>query len=219
MRLVLIGPPGAGKGTLAVRMKEKYGVAHISTGDMLRDNVKRDTELGKEAKRYMEAGKLVPDDVIIRMMAQRLKEPDCNEGFLLDGFPRTVPQAEALDDLLDVMGLTLDAVILFSIGDEEVVTRLSGRRVCKECGAIYHISFHPPLREGTCDLCGGEVVQREDDKEQVVRNRLEVYRQQTAPLVEFYRAKGLLFEVDASRSSEEVLASIETRLGVRDDHP
>ena len=213
MRCILLGPPGAGKGTQAAIIRDKYTVAHISTGDILRANVKNNTVLGKKAKSYMDAGELVPDSLIIEMMKDRLSRDDCERGFLLDGFPRTVSQAEALDILLKALEVELDAVILLEVSDEVVVKRLSGRRMCKQCGAIYHIEFQPPSKEGICDKCGGELYQRDDDKEEVIRQRLAVYHEQTSPLVEYYSSKGLLRPVDAEQSSDSVLRLIEQLFG------
>jgi len=211
MRIILIGAPGAGKGTQAESIKNKYPIAHISTGDILRANVKEDTELGKNAKQYMDAGKLVPDDVIIAMMEERLQEPDCKEGFMLDGFPRTLPQAEALDKLLGRLGIALDAVVELEVGDEVVVKRLTSRRVCKSCGEIYNTVMKPSKTEGVCDKCGGEVIQRDDDKESVIRNRLAVFHGQTAPLIDYYRNKKLLVTVDATGGKDVVLKLLESR--------
>ncbi len=208
MRVIFIGPPGAGKGTQAEVISRQEGIAHISTGDILRKNVAEQTDLGKAAREYMDAGKLVPDEIIIGMMEKRLGEKDCRKGFILDGFPRTVPQAEALEELLDRMGLCLDAVILFQAPDEIVIRRLSGRRVCRSCGAIYNKRSKPPGEDDRCDKCGGTLYQRDDDREEVIKSRLEVYKGQTAPLIGFYRDKGLLVEVDASRESAEVVADI-----------
>lgn len=209
MRVIFLGPPGAGKGTQAAKIRETHEVAHISTGDILRANVKQGTALGCRAKEFMNAGKLVPDEVIIGMMKERLQEPDCRNGFILDGFPRTVPQAVALDQLLSDLDLKLDASILFNVDDEVVVERLSGRRMCRRCGKIYHATFHPTEVEGVCDACGGEIYQRDDDREEVIRNRLSVYHDQTAPLIDYYRQKGLLHDVDASGSSDAVLRVLE----------
>jgi adenylate kinase len=211
MRIILIGAPGAGKGTQAESIKNKYPLAHISTGDILRANVKAATELGKNAKSYMDAGKLVPDEVIISMMESRLQETDCKDGFLLDGFPRTTPQAEALDGLLDKLGLTLDAVVELDVDDEVVVRRLTTRRVCKSCGEIYNTVMKPTKAEGICDKCGGEVVQRDDDKESVIRKRLSVFHEQTAPLIEYYRNKGMLMTVDATGGKDVVLKLLEAK--------
>lgn len=210
MRVILIGPPGAGKGTQAASIKAKYPIAHISTGDILRENVKGGTELGITAKTFMEAGKLVPDDLIVGMMRSRLAEPDAKEGFLLDGFPRTTAQANALGRLLDEMSLSLDAVVLLEIADDEVVKRLTSRRVCSSCGAIYNVIAHPPKIEGVCDVCGGKVIQRDDDKESVIRNRLGVYHEQTSPLVEYYVKKNLLHRIDATGSQNAVLTFLES---------
>ncbi|MFP4481920.1 MAG: adenylate kinase [Thermovirgaceae bacterium] len=208
MRVIFIGPPGAGKGTQAEVISREQGIAHISTGDILRKNVAEQTDLGKAAREYMDAGKLVPDDVIIGMMEKRLAEKDCEKGFILDGFPRTVPQAEALDGLLARMGIALDGVVLFDAPDEVVIRRLAGRRVCRNCGAIYNVRSKPRGEDDRCDKCGGELYQRDDDREEVVRNRLDVYKEQTAPLIGYYRKNGLLIEVDASRESAEVVADI-----------
>ncbi|HQK24273.1 MAG TPA: adenylate kinase [Synergistaceae bacterium] len=196
MRLVFIGPPGAGKGTQAATVREKFAVAHISTGDILRSHVARGTPLGLQAKSYMDAGKLVPDGVMIDLIKNRLGDEDCRQGFILDGFPRTVAQAEALDQALGAQGQDIDKVILFQVTDEVVVERLCSRRVCKQCGAIYHVTFHPTKQEGICDACGGAVIQRDDDREEVIRHRLQVYHDQAMPLVAYYRAKGILAEVD-----------------------
>jgi adenylate kinase len=212
MHLIFLGPPGAGKGTIAAKIKEAYGIAHISTGDILRENVKQGTPLGKLAERYMQAGDLVPDDIIVEMVENRLQEPDCSEGFILDGFPRTLPQAEALDRILKKLKTKVDAVILLEVDDETIVKRLSGRRVCPKCGAIYNVSFNPPKADSLCDHCGERVIQRNDDKEEVVRQRLAVYRERTAPLIDYYLRKGILKKVEAARGSDEVVAAIEESL-------
>ena len=210
MRLILIGPPGAGKGTQAERVKGKYSIAHISTGDMLRENVQNGTKLGLEAKMFMDAGKLVGDGLIIDMMRQRLCEDDAKEGFLLDGFPRTIAQADALDRLLAEMSLKLDTVVLLELSDDVVVRRLTSRRECFACGAIYNTISHPPKVEGVCDVCGGKVIQRDDDRESVIRNRLSVYRDQTSPLVDYYEKKGLLHRIDAGGANDAVLKYLES---------
>ena len=215
MRIILVGPPGAGKGTQAEKIVAKYNVAHISTGDILRANVKAGTELGKKAKSFMDAGALVPDDVIVGMMRGRLAEDDCKNGFILDGFPRTVPQAEALDSLLAEMGIKLDGVILLDVDDETVVERLCGRRMCKKCGRIFHVSFKPSSTGDLCDECGGELYQRDDDKEEVIRQRLAVYHSQTAPLVDYYGKAGLLLRVPGAEAGDKVLGHIEAMLGSR----
>jgi adenylate kinase len=208
MRLIFLGPPGSGKGTQAAKLREKIQIAHISTGDILRDNVARATELGRQAKGFMDAGKLVPDSLIVEMMKERLKAEDCRKGFILDGFPRTVPQAEALEKMLGELGMDLDATILFDVSDAVVIERLSGRRCCHECGAIYHVSFSPSSRGEICEACGGELFQREDDREEVIRKRLDVYHSQTSPLIGFYRDRNLLVKVNAEKSSDEVLRII-----------
>jgi adenylate kinase len=213
LRLVIFGPPGAGKGTQAKLLSERLGVPHIATGDMLREAVKAGTRLGGLAKKYMDEGRLVPDEVVIGMVEERLRQPDCSKGFILDGFPRTIEQAEALDSELEKLGLKLDAVLNLEVGDEEVVKRIALRRTCRSCGAVYHLIFNPPRREGVCDRCGGELYQRDDDGEEVVRNRLKVYRQQTKPLLEFYRRRGLLRDVNGERSIEDVFKEILAALG------
>lgn len=214
MRIILIGAPGAGKGTQAATIKAKYPIAHISTGDMLRVNVKEGTELGKLAKSYMDAGKLVPDQVIIDMMEARLKKDDCIAGFMLDGFPRTLLQAEALSRLLDKLGMKLDAAVELKIEDEVVVNRLTSRRVCKTCGEIYNTMLKPVKADGVCDKCGGKVVQRDDDKEEVIRKRLSVFHEQTAPIVDYYDTKGVLLKIDASGAKDAVLNLLECK-GIR----
>ena len=208
MRLIFLGPPGSGKGTQAAKLIEKVETAHISTGDILRENVSKRTDLGLQAKGYMESGKLVPDDLIVEMMKNRLASEDCAKGFILDGFPRTVSQAESLEKMLQQLGISLDAVLLFNVSDEVVVERLSGRRNCRSCGAIYHVRFNPSRKGSSCQICGGELFQREDDREEVIRKRLDVYHQQTSPLTGFYRERGILVEVDAEKSSDEVLKTI-----------
>lgn len=204
MRVILLGPPGAGKGTQAVRIAAATGVPHISTGDILRANVREGTELGLAAKRYMDAGDLVPDAVIIGMIGERLAEPDASTGFLFDGFPRTVPQAEALETVLIERQTPLDVVIRLAVPAEEVLERLTGRRTCDGCGRIFHVAFDPPVAADVCDDCGGVLIQRDDDTEDVVLNRLEVYRSQTEPLEEFYWERGLLRDVEAVGPVDEV---------------
>ncbi|RKX58996.1 MAG: adenylate kinase [Thermodesulfobacteriota bacterium] len=204
MNIIFLGPPGAGKGTQAKVLVEKYVIPQISTGDMLREHVAKGTELGLKAKEYMEKGQLVPDEIILGMVKERLSQDDAQKGFILDGFPRTVAQAEALDKILDEMGRKIEYVLALIVPDEELVTRLTGRRTCKNCGMMYHIKFKPPKVEGKCDACGGELYQRPDDNEETVRNRLKVYHEQTAPLIEYYRKKGVLFEVDGNKSIEEI---------------
>jgi adenylate kinase len=204
VRVILLGPPGAGKGTQAGNIAAAYGIPHISTGDILRANVREGTDLGLEAKRFMDAGDLVPDEVIIGMVGDRLEQPDAAQGFLFDGFPRTVPQAEALEKLLLEREQPLDVVLRLAVDEDEVVSRLTGRRTCTQCGAVFHVDHQPPEAEGVCDSCGGELVQREDDQEDVVRNRLEVYRRSTEPLEEFYWNRSLLRDVEAVGTVDEV---------------
>ena len=213
LRTILLGPPGAGKGTQAARIVEKYNVPHISTGDIFRDNVKRQTELGKKAQEYMNKGELVPDDLVIEIACTRLLEDDCKEGFLLDGFPRTVYQAEKLDEFLTNHGMELDKAINIEVADEELISRLTGRRTCKDCGASYHIVNIPTKVEGVCDECGGELVQRADDTEETVRNRIDVYKDQTMPLVEYYTKGNKIATVDGLGTLEEVFADIVKALG------
>jgi adenylate kinase len=205
VRLVLVGPPGAGKGTQAQFIAEHLSVPKISTGDIFRANVSEGTPLGLEAKQYMDRGDLVPDDVTNRMVKARLEEADARSGFLLDGFPRTVPQAEVLDDLLrDTADAKLDVVLELVVDDDEVIRRLSGRRTCRTCNHIWHVDFDPPQVEGVCDIDGGELFQREDDKAETVANRLEVYAQQTAPLVSYYAERGLLVGIDATGPVDDI---------------
>ncbi|MCC5948886.1 MAG: adenylate kinase [Nitriliruptoraceae bacterium] len=209
MRVILLGPPGAGKGTQAVRIAEAYGIPHISTGDILRANVKAGTDLGVEAKRFMDAGDLVPDDVIVGMVGGRLDEDDASSGFLFDGFPRTVPQAQSLEDLLIGRETPLDVVVRMSVAKDDIVTRLTGRRTCAQCGRIFHLVFDPPTDAARCDDCQGELTQRDDDTEDVVLNRLEVYAAQTEPLEHFYWERGLLRDAEANGAPDEVFASIQ----------
>ena len=208
MKVILLGGPGAGKGTQAGFITEKYGIPQISTGDMLREHVAKGTELGLKAKEYMEKGQLVPDEIILSMVKERLSQPDAQKGFILDGFPRTVAQAEALDKMLEEMGRKIEFVLALIVPDDELVTRLTGRRTCKNCGMMYHIKFKPPKVEGKCDVCGGELYQRPDDNEETVRNRLKVYHESTAPLIEYYKNKGVLFEIDGTKSIEEITQEI-----------
>ena len=205
MRLVLVGPPGAGKGTQAQFIAAQFAIPKISTGDIFRANVSEGTELGVTAKKYMDAGDLVPDEVTSAMVRERLREDDANDGFLLDGFPRTVPQAETLDDILtDVASDALDVVLELVVDDEEVIRRLSGRRTCRGCGKIWHVEFDAPQREGFCDRCGSELFQRDDDKPETIAERLKVYARDTAPLVDYYGARGVLVGIDATGPVEDI---------------
>ena len=209
MRLVFLGAPGAGKGTQAQRLAAQEQIPHISTGDILRESVKRGTPLGLQAKGYMDAGKLVPDEVVIGLVREKLTSPECARGYILDGFPRTVAQAEALDRILTETGSPgLDHVISFDVPQEEIVRRLSGRRSCSRCQTVYHIEHDPPKHEGVCDKCGGRLVQRADDKPETVLARLRVFDQQTRPLVEYYQKRGLLQRVDATGSIDQVYARL-----------
>jgi adenylate kinase len=204
LNLILLGPPGAGKGTQAERLRADFGLAHISTGDMLRAQVAEGTELGQQAQRYMTAGELVPDEVIIGMILTRIGEPDARDGFLLDGFPRNEQQADALGEALGTLERRLLAALLIEVSDDEVVRRLSGRRVCAKSGHVYHLEFDPPKHEGICDQDGSRLIQRDDDKEETIRKRLEVYHEQTAPLIGYYEQAGLLRRFDGRRSANEV---------------
>ncbi|WP_459842316.1 adenylate kinase [Halanaerocella petrolearia] len=203
MRLVLLGPPGAGKGTQAARMEAAYGLPHVATGDIFRQAIKEETELGKKAKEYIDQGKLVPDKIVVGIVEERLSEDDCQEGFILDGFPRTIEQAEALADLVD-----LDTVLNIKVGDEEVVNRLSGRRVCKECGATFHLEYNQPQKKGLCDECGADLYQRDDDKPETIKERLKVYYDQTAPLINYYKDRNLLQSVNGEQNLDQVFADI-----------
>jgi adenylate kinase len=208
MRVVLLGPPGAGKGTQARRLATRWSVPQVATGDMLREAVTRGTPLGLEARRYMDAGELVPDAVIIGLVRERLAQPDGRKGFVLDGFPRTVAQAEALDQLLEAEGTPLDRVVLFQVVDDELVARLSGRRVCRNCGRNYHVTLSPPRVAGRCDACGGELYQRTDDEEATVRRRLAVYARDTRPLVDYYRRRDLLTTISGIGTMDAVHADL-----------
>lgn len=197
MQLIFLGPPGVGKGTQSKLVSEKFGIPQISTGDILREAVKKQTELGILAKQYMDKGELVPDELIVNLIKGRLLEDDCSSGFILDGFPRTIAQAESLTSTLKGMGISLDMVINFHLQDEILIKRLSGRRICKTCGYNFHIYYQPPKNESMCDKCGGEIYQRDDDKEEVINRRLKVYMEQTAPLINYYQETGILKDVNA----------------------
>ena len=207
MNIVLFGPPGSGKGTQAKLLAERYGVPHISTGDILRGNLNNETKLGLEAKTYMDKGELVPDDLLIGIIKDRLSQPDCASGFLLDGYPRTLPQAEALSKILSELGKNLDVVLNIDVPDEKLLKRLAGRRMCV-CGASYHILFNKPKQEGICDLCGSKLYQRDDDKEEAILNRLDVYQNQTRPLIDHYTQAGVMLTINGTADIEVVFNGI-----------
>jgi len=208
MRLVLLGAPGAGKGTQAKKLIEKHGIPQISTGDLLRAAVKDGTPLGKEAKSYMDSGGLVPDSVVLGMVEERLKQDDCKKGYILDGFPRNTAQAEALDKILDGMNMAMTAAVSVDVPSEDLMKRLTGRRTCKSCGQMYNVYFSAPKAEGVCDKCGGELYQRDDDKEDTINNRLKVYEDQTAPLIKYYGDKGILHSILGTGSIDDIFAKV-----------
>jgi adenylate kinase len=208
MNIILLGPPGAGKGTQAKMMIEKYRIPQISTGDMLRAALKERTPLGLKAKEYMDKGALVPDEVVIGLIQERLKEPDCGHGYILDGFPRTVAQAEALDKVLAGLGSKIDHVISIEVDKNDLLKRLTGRRTCRQCGAMYHVIFTPSINKDLCDKCQGELYQRDDDNEDTVRNRLEVYDAQTFPLIQYYQQKGLVRKIEGVGSIQQIFENI-----------
>ncbi|GMQ63253.1 MULTISPECIES: adenylate kinase [Vallitalea] len=213
MRLIMLGAPGAGKGTQAKRVAAKYNIPHISTGDIFRDNIKNKTELGIKAKQYIDKGLLVPDELVVDIVADRLLQDDCKEGFILDGFPRTIPQAESLDKALMSMKTKINYAINIDVPDENIVRRMSGRRACLNCGATYHIKYNPPKKEDICDNCTRELVLRDDDKEETVLKRLEIYHKQTSPLIEYYGEKDILITVDGTVDIDDVTKSIVEILG------
>ncbi len=213
MRLVLLGPPGAGKGTQAASIVEKYNIPHISTGDIFRKNVKEGTALGKKAKAFMDQGALVPDEIVVAIVEDRLKEKDCDNGFLLDGFPRTVNQAEQLDVVLERMGVAIDQVININVDKDILINRAVGRRVCRSCGATYHKAFKPTKEEGLCDLCGGDIYQRDDDQEATVSKRIQVYLNETQPLIEYYTDKNNLVTINGEQGIDTVFKDIISTLG------
>ncbi len=213
VRIVLLGAPGAGKGTQAKKLIEKFGIPQISTGDLLRAAVAEGTELGKEAKSYMDKGELVPDSVVLGMVEERLGRDDCKDGYILDGFPRNTAQAEALDEMLDKMGMPLDAALNVDVPTEDLMKRLTGRRTCEQCGQMYNVYFNPPAEEGKCDKCGGTLFQRDDDKEETITKRLEVYREQTEPLIDYYRQKGILKTVTGTGAIDEIFTRVVETLG------
>lgn len=212
MRLIILGAPGSGKGTACAVLKETYGLAHISTGDIFRENIKNGTALGQEAKIYIDKGALVPDSVTIRMVEDRLAKPDCGKGFILDGFPRTIAQAEALDDMLSAKDGKIDAVVLVSTDDDLIMDRVTTRRVCSSCGASYNIKYMPTKVEGVCDACGGEVIHRSDDTPETVKKRLDTYYENTKPLIDFYSKRGLIIEGNNNVSSKECIDQINAGL-------
>ena len=213
MKIIMLGAPGAGKGTQAKKIAEKYGIPHVSTGDIFRANIKGGTELGKKAKSYMDQGQLVPDDVNIGMLLDRISQADCENGYVLDGFPRTIPQAKSLTDALNARGEKMDYAVDVDVPDEAIVTRMGGRRACVKCGATYHVAFNPPKAEGVCDACGDTLVLRDDDKPETVQKRLTVYHDQTQPLIDYYRNEGILVAVDGTKELNQVFTDIIAVLG------
>ncbi len=209
MKIIMLGAPGAGKGTQAIKIAEKYGIPHISTGDIFRANIKNGTELGKKAKEFMDKGALVPDELTCDLVVDRIHQDDCKNGFVLDGFPRTIPQAKALDTALDKDGESIDHAIDIEVPDQNIVKRMGGRRACLNCGATYHIISAPPKTEGICDNCGGKLTIREDDKPQTVQERLSVYHQKTQPLIDYYKKAGILDQVDGTQPLDQVFSMIE----------
>lgn len=213
MKIIMLGAPGAGKGTQAKKIAAKYGIPHISTGDIFRANIKNGTELGLKAKSYMDAGGLVPDEITIGMLLDRIHQADCENGYVLDGFPRTIPQAESLTEALKKNGESIDFAVNVDVPDENIISRMSGRRACLNCGATYHIVYNAPKKEGVCDACGQELVLREDDKPKTVKKRLDVYHDQTQPLIDYYKKEDVLAEVDGTKDMEEVFQNIAAILG------
>lgn len=213
MKIIMLGAPGAGKGTQAKKIAEKYSIPHISTGDIFRANIKNGTELGQKAKTYMDQGLLVPDELVVDLVVDRVNQEDCTNGYVLDGFPRTIPQAEALDKALASMGQAMDYAINVEVPDENIVRRMSGRRACVDCGATYHIVHAPTKTEGVCDNCGGDLILREDDKPETVQKRLDIYHEQTQPLIDYYTSKNILLEVDGTIDINDVFGAIVKILG------
>ena len=208
MKIIMLGAPGAGKGTQAKKLAEQYGIPHISTGDIFRANIKNNTELGQKAKVYMDQGLLVPDELVVDLVVDRFKNPDCEKGYVLDGFPRTIPQAEALDEALTKNGDAIEYAIDVDVPDEDIIKRMSGRRACVNCGATYHIVNIPPKKEGICDVCNNSLVLRDDDQPETVKKRLAVYHEQTQPLIDYYRNKGILKTVDGTKKMDETFDEI-----------
>ena len=213
MKIIMLGAPGAGKGTQAKLIADTYGLPHVSTGDIFRMNIKNGTQLGMEAKTYMDQGLLVPDELTVRILLDRVGQDDCKNGYVLDGFPRTIPQAEVLEDALSKLGDQIDFAINVEVPDENIIRRMGGRRACLACGATYHIEHVPPKKEGICDACGQELVLRDDDKPETVKNRLRVYQEQTQPLIDFYTKKGVLRSVDGTQDMQDVFQAIKEILG------
>lgn len=213
MKIIMLGAPGAGKGTQAKMIAAKYGIPHISTGDIFRANIKNGTELGAKAKEYMDKGLLVPDELVVDLVIDRFKEPDCEKGYVLDGFPRTIPQAEALDKALTAIGESVDYAINVEVPDENIINRMGGRRACVGCGATYHVVYSPTKVEGKCDTCGADLIIRDDDKPETVKNRLSVYHEQTQPLIDYYTEKGIIAEVDGTVDMNDVFDAIVKILG------
>ena len=208
MKIIMLGAPGAGKGTQAKMIADRYSIPHISTGDIFRANIKNGTELGKKAKEYMDQGLLVPDELVCDLVVDRVQQPDCEKGYVLDGFPRTIPQAESLDAALEKLGTAVEYAINVDVPDKNIVRRMSGRRACVACGATYHIEHIPPKKEGICDRCGSELILRDDDKPETVTRRLDVYHNQTQPLIDYYTAKQILVDVDGTKNMDEVFSDI-----------
>ena len=213
MKIIMLGAPGAGKGTQAKKIAAKYGIRHISTGDIFRGNIKEGTELGKKARTYMDQGLLVPDELVVDLVVDRVNQADCENGYVLDGFPRTIPQAEALDKALAAQGQKMEYAIDVDVPDENIVNRMGGRRACVGCGATYHLVYAAPKKEGVCDVCGGELILRDDDKPETVQKRLGVYHEQTQPLIDYYTKAGILKTVDGTKDMEDVFAEIVGILG------
>ncbi len=213
MKIIMLGAPGAGKGTQAKQIADKYGIPHISTGDIFRANIKGQTALGMEAKQYMDKGQLVPDELTVKILLDRVAKEDCNAGYVLDGFPRTIPQAEVLDEAVAKLNDKIDFAINVDVPDENIINRMSGRRACLKCGATYHLVHIPPKKEGICDVCQSELVLRDDDKPETVKKRLNVYHDQTQPLIEYYKNKGILKEVDGTKDMKDVFNEIVQILG------
>ena len=213
MKIIMLGAPGAGKGTQAKKIAAQYSIPHISTGDIFKANIKNNTELGQKAKTYMDKGELVPDSLVVDLIMDRFKEADCANGYVLDGFPRTIPQAEALDNALKANGEKVDFAINVEVPDENIINRMSGRRACVGCGATYHIKYNPTKVEGVCDACGEKLILRDDDKPETVKNRLSVYHEQTQPLIDYYNKAGVLAEVDGTKDMEDVFKDIVNILG------